>query len=116
MIPEVRANHQRLICVSRMPFPGIPSGRMTSKADSRSVATSRRASPRSKISRTFPDPTFGNARSIDETASPGNAASISAKIIRRGFAGSGAGPEGKMLLLGWLPGLRCQIPRYVPIV
>jgi hypothetical protein len=55
MIPEVWANHHRLICVRRMPFPGIPSGRMTSKADSRSLATSSRASPRSKISRTFPE-------------------------------------------------------------
>src|SRR5207245_6807969 len=36
------------------PLCGIGSGRMTSKADKRSVATKRSVSPRSKTSRTFP--------------------------------------------------------------
>ena len=81
MIPEVLSNHQRLIWVSRMPLPGMPSGRMTSKAESRSEATSSSASPRSKISRTFPEAILGNGASIDVTASPGSAASISGKVI-----------------------------------
>src|SRR4030042_2688210 len=42
------------ICVSTLPFPGIPSGRTTSKAYILSVATSSRCSPRSYIFLTLP--------------------------------------------------------------
>jgi len=35
---RVCANHHRLICGEHDPLPGIPSGRITSKAESRSVA------------------------------------------------------------------------------
>src|SRR6202023_1260523 len=41
------------------PFCGIGSGRMTSKAERRSVATKRSVSPRSKTSRTLPERSFG---------------------------------------------------------
>ena len=48
------SNHQRLIIVSSIPFPGTPFGIMTSNAERRSVATIRSSSPRSKFSRTLP--------------------------------------------------------------
>ena len=38
-------NHHRLICVSTMPLPGMPSGRITSNAESRSVAEVARPDP-----------------------------------------------------------------------
>ena len=60
MSAEVWANHQLLIWVRTMPLPGMPSGKITSNAESRSLATSSKASPRSKISRTLPEATKGN--------------------------------------------------------
>src|SRR5262245_15748392 len=66
-----------------MPFPGMPSGRITSKADKRSVATSKSASPRSKISRTLPEASSGKGRpSILVTAVEGRAAAISAEVMQ----------------------------------
>ena len=50
----------------------MPSGRMTSKADRRSDATSSSASPRSKISRTLPEARCGNGTWVNVvTASAG---------------------------------------------
>ena len=46
------------ICVSTSPLRGMPLGMMTSKAEMRSLATSRKASPRSKTSRTLPERIF----------------------------------------------------------
>ena len=45
--------------VRTSPFRGIPLGITQSNAEIRSVATNRNASPRSKISRTFPLFSFG---------------------------------------------------------
>src|ERR1051325_4236522 len=49
-----RSNQKCEICVSTSPLRGMPLGMMQSKAEMRSVATSRRRSPRSNISRTLP--------------------------------------------------------------
>src|SRR6185295_18377635 len=131
MRPLVCANHQLLIWVRMAPLPGMPSGRMTSKAESRSVATSSRASPRSKISRTLPEAIRGKGRpSMLVTAVVGRADSISAKFIgaactqrrneRRGqsklqgelefaqAAGAGAGPEARAR--GFEKGARAEKP------
>ena len=86
----VWANHQLLICVRMAPLPGMPSGRMTSKAESRSVAESNRASPRSKISRTLPEATLGKGRlSIETTALRGQRGAELVKIHLR--SGNGVG-------------------------
>src|SRR5687768_13675785 len=83
MIALVWANHQLLIWVRIAPLPGIPSGKTTSKAESRSVAESRSASPRSKISRTLPEAIRGKRScSIWVTAVLGRAEAISEKVIR----------------------------------
>ena len=76
------ANHHRLICVSTMPLPGIPSGRITSKAERRSVAEISSASPRSKISRTLPEASLGKGSpSIRVTAADGMEGAISEKVM-----------------------------------
>src|ERR1700694_4039490 len=78
----VCANHQLLIWVRMIPLPGMASGRMTSHADSRSLATNSSASPRSKISRTLPEARRGKGRpSMEVTAIFGRAAAISAKFM-----------------------------------
>ncbi len=50
----VRSNHHADIWFSTLPLSGIPVGRMTSKAEMRSVATISSRSPRSYVSRTLP--------------------------------------------------------------
>src|ERR1017187_8598719 len=52
------SNQKCEICVSTSPLRGMPLGMMTSKAEMRSLATSRKLSPRSKTSRTLPERTF----------------------------------------------------------
>ena len=56
------SNHQRLICVSRIPLPGTPLGIMESNAEMRSVATIKSSSPRSKFSLTLPFAIFLKGR------------------------------------------------------
>src|ERR1039458_4427399 len=52
------SNQKCEICVNTSPLRGMPLGMMTSKAEMRSLATSRKLSPRSKTSRTLPERTF----------------------------------------------------------
>ena len=55
----MRSNQYLLSCVRSAPFSGIPFERMTSYAETLSVATKRRLwSSNSKISRTLPEATF----------------------------------------------------------
>jgi hypothetical protein len=53
-IASHRSNQKWDSWVSTSPLRGMPLGMMQSKAEMRSVATNSNASPRSKISRTFP--------------------------------------------------------------
>src|ERR1035437_8499094 len=57
MTSAVWANQKRDRPVSTRPLSGIGVGRTTSKAESRSLATSSRRSPTSNRSRTLPDRT-----------------------------------------------------------
>ena len=52
------SNQKCEICVSTSPLRGMPLGMITSKAEMRSLATSRKRSPRSNTSRTLPERTF----------------------------------------------------------
>src|SRR5205085_6851480 len=54
-----RRNQKAEIWFRTAPLSGIGSGKMTSKAERRSVATKRRVSPRSKTSRTLPERNLG---------------------------------------------------------
>src|SRR6266478_2235224 len=77
-----RLNQKAESWFSTAPFFGIGSGRITSKAESRSVATKRSVSPRSKTSRTFPLRSFlipgRSTKDCGETA-------ISATSLRHGW-------------------------------